>query len=54
MSEDTGKHTYHETREVNDMPIADPETYEFLGRYDTIWCVECEEIVSKKLREDNG
>lgn len=48
-------HTYHESTEVKDMPIADPETMENLGRFDVVWCVECNEVISKTpVGESNG
>lgn len=42
-----------ETTNVGDMPIADPETYEFLGRFDVVICDYCKEIVSKKPTTSN-
>lgn len=48
-------HTYHSSHEVKDMPIADPETFEVLGRFDVIWCTECNEVISKTpVGESNG
>lgn len=34
--------------EVRDQPIADPESYEFLGRFDVVTCVDCNEVLSQE------
>lgn len=34
-------------RNIGDMPIAEPITYEFLGRFDVTQCIECLEILSQ-------
>lgn len=39
--------THENILNVGDMPIADPVTYEFLGRFDVVQCVDCFEILSK-------
>lgn len=34
-------------RAVGDMPLADPDTLEFLGRFDVTFCVDCETVLEK-------
>lgn len=38
---------HEHTVEIGDMPMADPVTYDFLGRYDVVQCVDCLEILSQ-------
>lgn len=46
MAETPCPHDYQ--MEVADMPIADPKTYKFEGRFDVVICVDCKEILSKE------
>lgn len=39
--------THEETRVVLDTPIADPETSEFLGRFDVVSCAFCGDILDR-------
>jgi hypothetical protein len=39
---------HENTREVADMPIADPETFAFLGRFDVVFCTDCETVRSQE------
>jgi hypothetical protein len=39
-------------REVEDMPIAEPGTLEFVGRFDVIVCEDCEDILSEIRKVD--
>lgn len=32
---------------IGDMPLADPESFEFLGRFDVMQCSDCLETLSK-------
>lgn len=34
-------------RAVGDMPLADPDTLDFLGRFDVTICVDCETVLEK-------
>lgn len=40
---------HENTRTVMDMPIADPVTFEFEGRFDVVFCSDCETVLTKKL-----
>lgn len=36
------------SQKFQDMPLADPETFDFLGRFDVTVCIDCDEILTKK------
>lgn len=44
--------THEKTRHVTDVPIADPDTGEYLGRFDVVFCELCEGFVSQTLTEE--
>ena len=35
------------TIDVGDMPMADPGTYAFLGRFDVVFCTDCLTVISQ-------
>lgn len=42
------------TREVKDMPIANPDTYEFEGRFDVVYCFDCSTAIERTPVENGG
>jgi hypothetical protein len=38
---------HEETRVTEDLALADPVTYDFVGRFDVVQCSACFEILSK-------